>query len=593
MGMDQAYFCILLGFLLWICNQTMVSARCPKSCTCALKSGKKSVFCSTGGLTLIPVSEMDVNTHELIVTAPPDNPNNITIGRIFLKFTNLETVRITYSSLPAIGDSSFWPGRRMHILDLSNNAISFLRESDFNGLKSLQELDLSDNQIFATPSAPFRHLINLQKLSLARNRLQTLVPRFFYLLTHLEELDLSGNALEQIEPEILQDVKELKVLKLASCRLTHLHPIIYQQLSHLEHLDLRDNLIASLAPAEFRHLSRLTILNLDGNLLSGIPEGTFHGHKMRLLSISRNNLSSLSDYAFTNTSVKELDVSHNRLEYVLKETFEPLSESLEFLNISFNDVGNQAFSSIVTPLRNLLSLRASNILITNLTPGIFSHNVNMKSLNLSRNSLSELSSEFLIPLENLEELDLTYNLLATVSRDFLEGLANITSIKTLLLYGNPFDCSSCLIEHLLQWMNESELMMHNCSEDTCLRCLYPQDRMGQFIHTISPKELFCHSGVYDRHYLVYTSQVGLIVAVSIIVVIVCIILVIIIIYRRHIAHYYTHEEERRAWKGIYENPALAPSGGVHYSDDKPTFISTPDKVDENIDDFRRPSSIMR
>ncbi|GIY02228.1 hypothetical protein CEXT_328761 [Caerostris extrusa] len=79
--------------------------------------------------------------------------------------------------------------------------------------------------------------------------------------------------------------------------------------------------------------------------------------------------------------------------------------------------------------------------------------------------------------------------------------------------------------------------------------IHPSEKGKIFCAGYSARSIvLCHTGMYDRQYLVYTSQVGLIVAVSIIVVIVCIILVIIIIYRRHIAHYYTHEEEQRAWK---------------------------------------------
>ncbi|GFY72177.1 toll-like receptor 9 [Trichonephila inaurata madagascariensis] len=568
-------------------------SRCPKQCSCVLKTGKKVVFCSTGNITLIPVSEMDINIHELTITAPPNSQNNLTIGRIFLKFTNLETVRITRSGVPAIGDSSFWPGRRLKVLDLSCNAISFLRESDFNGLKNLQELDLSDNEIFAAPSAPFRHLLNLKKLNLARNRLLVLVPRFFYLLTNLEELDLSGNPLGHIEPENLQDVKGLKALKLARCRLTELHPIVYQQLPLLEELDLRDNYITSLAPAEFRHLPNLSVLQLDGNVLSSITEGTFHGHKFKLLGLSRNNLSSLSDYAFTNTSIKIMDLSHNRLEYVLEDTTQPLAESLEVLNVSYNDLGNQAFSAMVRPLKSLKILQATDLLVKNLQVGIFDFGLNLKIANFSRNGLSEIPKSVLLSLENLEEMDLSYNLFSHVSDVLLEAFSNLTLFKALRLKGNPIDCSGCLIGPLFQSLNESQFFDQNCSEDNCIRCHSPLERSGICVRAIPPHQLYCHTGVYDRQYLVYTSQVGLIVAVSIIVVIVCIILVIIIVYRRHIAHYYTHEEEQRAWKGMYENPALAPSGGVHYTDDKPTFISTPDKVDENLDELRRPASIMR
>lgn len=417
--------------------------------------------------------------------------------------------------------------------------------------------------------------------------------RFFYLLSNLEELDLSGNTIGSIEPENLQDVKKLKVLKLSRCRLTHLHPIIYQKLPVLEVLDLSDNLIASLAPAEYRHLTNLAYLYLDGNLLTSITEGTFHGQRLRVLGLSRNDLSSLSERAFTNSSVEYLDMSHNRLEYVLKYSFEPLSESLETLNISYNDLGNQAFAFLISPLKSLKHLQASNLLINTLFPGTFIHNGNLKFLNLSRNSLNHLIPMFLVPLENLEQLDLSRNLLSSVSKPFLQTLSNITTFQSLNIYGNPFDCSSCALRPLLQWLNDSNFLEQNCTSNNCLRCHQPPERVGRYVHTIPVDELFCLNAIYDRQYLAYTSQVGLIVAVSIIVFIVCVILVIIIVYRRHIAHYYTHEEERRAWKGMYENPALAPSGGVHYSDEKPTFISTPDKVDENIDDFRRPATIMR
>ncbi|XP_055925350.1 insulin-like growth factor-binding protein complex acid labile subunit [Argiope bruennichi] len=588
--MDRTTFYALLTLLSCLPH---AFSRCPKQCSCVLKSGKKVVFCSSGNMTLIPVSEMDINIHELVITAPPNSPNNLTIGRIFLKFTNLETVRITRSGVPAIGDSSFWPGRRLKVLDLSCNSISFLRESDFNGLKNLQELDLSDNDIFAAPSAPFRHLLNLKKLNLARNKLVVLVPRFFYLLSNLEELDLSGNTLGQIEPENLQDVKILKVLKLARCRLSEIHPIVYQQLPLLEELDLSDNYITTLAPSEFRHLPNLSVLHLDGNVLSSITEGTFHGHKFKILGLSRNNLSSLSEHAFTNTSIKMLDLSHNRLEYVLEETTQPLSDILEILNISYNDLGNQAFYAMVHPLKNLKILQATDLLVKNLSPGLFDYCKNLRLANFSRNGLSDIPLSVILELENIEELDLSYNLFSHVDETTLEAFSNLTFLRTLHLKGNPIDCSGCLIMPLYHALNESQFFDPNCSNENCVQCNSPADRSGICVKDIPPETLYCHAGKYDRHYLVYTSQVGLIVAVSIIVVIVCIILVIIIIYKRHIAHYYTHEEEQRAWKGMYENPALAPSGGVHYSDDKPTFISSTDKVDENIDDLRRPHNIMR
>ncbi|GIY87520.1 hypothetical protein CEXT_715251 [Caerostris extrusa] len=153
-------------------NWITIEKRMP-NCVCDFDTeDRKRVTCNRGGLSEIPTLHMDVDIQVLIITAPPNHYNELTIGRIFLDFHELEEVRITYSKLPAI--------------------------------------DLSYNGIAASPSAPFRLLPNLRTLSLAKNKLRTLVPRFFYMLAKLEKLDLSGNPLRDIDPENLKDVRPLK-----------------------------------------------------------------------------------------------------------------------------------------------------------------------------------------------------------------------------------------------------------------------------------------------------------------------------------------------------------------------------------------------
>lgn len=146
----------------------------------------------------------------------------------------MEEVSITYASIPAIGDSSFWPGKRLQVLTLSHNKITFLKESDFNGLPSLTQLDLSFNEISQVASASFRHLINLTKLSLANNKLSQLVPRMFYKLDKLEHLDLSNNPLGELTADDLKDTRALKSLIASGCNLHLVHSLVYQRLPHLE-----------------------------------------------------------------------------------------------------------------------------------------------------------------------------------------------------------------------------------------------------------------------------------------------------------------------------------------------------------------------
>ena len=64
-----------------------------------------------------------------------------------MQFDDLQEIYITHSNVPAIGDSSFWPGRKLQILDLSFNNITLILESDFNNLMNLKVLNLSDNNL--------------------------------------------------------------------------------------------------------------------------------------------------------------------------------------------------------------------------------------------------------------------------------------------------------------------------------------------------------------------------------------------------------------------------------------------------------------
>ncbi|CAG2175811.1 unnamed protein product, partial [Oppiella nova] len=195
--------------------------RCPSPpCECTADDlNRKQVTCSVGNLTAIPVDKMDKSIQVLNITAPQSNVNHITLGRIFLDLHQLEEVHITYSNLPAIGDSSFWPGTALRLLNLSHNSITIVRDSDFNRLDGLTTLDLSDNHLSRAPSAAFRHLTNLTSLSLARNRFTKLVPRLFYKLERLEVLDLSGNPLREIHGEDFKDIRNLSALNLSKCRL--------------------------------------------------------------------------------------------------------------------------------------------------------------------------------------------------------------------------------------------------------------------------------------------------------------------------------------------------------------------------------------
>ncbi|GIY16132.1 hypothetical protein CDAR_486861 [Caerostris darwini] len=534
--------------------------KCPQNCVCDFDTeDRKRVTCNRGGLSEIPTLHMDVDIQVLIITAPPNHYNELTIGRIFLDFHELEEVRITYSKLPAIGDSSFWPGKKLKILDLSHNNITFIRDKDFFGLQNLKILDLSYNGIAASPSAPFRLLPNLRTLSLAKNKLRTLVPRFFYMLAKLEKLDLSGNPLRDIDPENLKDVRPLKRFHLAKCQLVRLHSLIYQQLPSLEELDLRDNLFTYFSPEEFRHLKRLKYLHLDGNNLTSIVENTFDGHSLRHLGLSRNRIFKFSKCAFCNLSIQQLDISYNQIVSLPFDVLTPIAHSLESLDLSFNLIDSDDLELALSPAYKL------------------------KRLSLSGMKLNHTFH----PLRQIEEIDLSHNEFEYLDTEFLEQVKNMTSLSVLHLHSNPWSCQRCSVLPLLKWARQSPLYSSTCDmkyeSSTCMRCATPLALEGRTLHSLRRVDLEpCASLIPQSRVLVASSNIAIIATISVVILILIGIVISVIIYRQQSAVYYTHEGERTLTLGVLGIPAEYgnTNGGTFNEDKRRAYFVTLDRIDE-------------
>ncbi|GFS39269.1 hypothetical protein NPIL_399241 [Nephila pilipes] len=562
--------------------------KCPQKCTCDFDSeDRKRVTCNRGGLTEIPTLHMDVDIQVLIITAPPNHYNELTIGRIFLDFHELEEVRITYSRLPAIGDSSFWPGKKLKILDLSHNNITFIRDKDFFGLQNLKILDLSYNGIATSPSAPFRLLPNLRTLSLARNKLRTLVPRFFYMLAKLEKLDLSGNPLRDIDPENLKDVRPLKRFHLAKCQLVRLHSLIYQQLPNLEELDLRDNLFTYFSPEEFRHLKRLKYLHLDGNNLTVIVENTFDGHNLRHLGLSRNRIFKFSKCAFCNLSIQQLDVSYNQIINLPLDVFSPIAHSLESLDLSFNPIDSDDLELALSPAYKLKRLSLSGMKLSQLSDDAFFNNGELRTLDLSYNSFVNISSHMFQPLRQIEEIDFSHNEFEYLDTEFLEQVQNMTTLNVLHLHSNPWSCQRCSVLPLLKWVRQSPLYSSTCDmnyeSSTCMRCAAPLSLEGRALHSLRRVDLEpCASLMPQSRVLVASSNIAIIATISVVILLIIGIVISVMIYRQQSAVYYTHEGERTLTLGVLGVPAeYANTNGGTFTDDKRrAYFVTLDRIDE-------------
>ncbi|XP_063230521.1 insulin-like growth factor-binding protein complex acid labile subunit [Bacillus rossius redtenbacheri] len=557
----------------------------------------------------IPVQALDPQLEVLKISAPPGNPNHLTIGPIFQGFSQLEELRIVRSNVPAIGRHSFWGVPTLRVLDLSHNDVSQALDYNFRGLANLLELRLDDNRVESLPSGTFRHLPELRLLSLARNRIQELVPRLFLMLGKLQELDLSRNRLVELSPEVFKDVqelkvfiarcfrcpgaegvhfslfsavqelKELKVFRCRGCGLSNVNSLIYQLLPDLVHLDLGDNEFKYVDSDEFRNLRRLQVLRLDGNQLPVVLEKTFSGSPvdghldLRHVDLARNRLAVVTAQAFANLStLRQLDLSYNKLDRLDAATFLPMADSLRSLNLSGNTVPLAEVKYFLQQLPRLRDLGLADMGVSQLPADLFGYHEHLKTLNLSGNHFTHLPAQRLSAVPKLYELDLSRNRFRGLDDRLL---LRLEAVKRVHLRDNPWVCDLCNVMPLLSRANRSS--PSSWLDLRQLRCDSPHHLRSRHLHSLRPAALeWCIAGDQGPGYadgsgrLHDNPRAGFVaagIAVLLLLLAASALLAWLAYSRHHAARYYTREEARGPEReAIFENPAavLGDSGDIKY-----------------------------
>lgn len=346
-------------------------------------------------------------------------------------------------------------------------------------------------------SGTFQYLINLRKLNLAYNEISTITTRLFYNLTQIESLDLSHNPIGDITAQNAVDLRSLAQLYLVDCQLGQLHSLFYYNLPNLRILDLRDNRIESIHSNEFRYLKNLTELYLNGNRLTSIAPNAFYGNQLAKLNLAQNELTEFGAEVFSNATIFELDISDNNFTYFESETFQPLASGLKILKANRigwleNPAGSTA--AMLAPLKQLWHVELSGINLdsSKLNPDLFaSHRHTLRHLNLSHNSLVNISARLMDDLDSVELIDLSHNTLYELSSDFLYSLSHYSNLSLLFLDHNPWSCYRCHLLYFRNWITTVPNPFDNACQqyNRCAECQYPQNLQGLRVHELEEWQL--------------------------------------------------------------------------------------------------------
>ncbi|XP_023823434.1 leucine-rich repeat and fibronectin type-III domain-containing protein 4-like [Salvelinus sp. IW2-2015] len=238
-------------------------------------------------------------------------------------------------------------------------------------------------------------------------------------------------------------------LRLADNFILEVGRVDFANMSGLVELTLSRNTIHTLRPLSFADLESLRSLHLDTN---------------RLTIVGPRDLSGL-------TNLQHLIINNNQLTAVSAEAFDDFLQTLEDLDLSYNNLRKVPWEAI----QNMASLH---------------------TLNLDHNLIDQIAEGSFGELYKLARLDMTSNRLQTLPPDPLfsrsqTGVVSPTpysAVISLSFGGNPLHCNCELL-----WLRR---LIRGDDMETCAT---PVHLAGRYFWSIPEEEFTCEPPLITRH----------------------------------------------------------------------------------------------
>ena len=329
------------------------------------------------------------------------------------------------------------------VLLLNHNRLNNkqMKEDSFNGLVNLETLDLSYNSISKVDPNMFVDQANLRNLSVRNNQINKLATDAFIHFTNLKTLDMSyqNNGMHTTSWFALKSLTKLEELQLEKVKLTSVNFGETVTISSLKALNMASNDISTISDGDFQALKgvNLDLLDLSNNPLTNIDSNIFSsvGSIMTLdvsSAITPNVLPTLSR-ALSNMDINKLVLQNIGLSEIKSTFFDEMGNfSLQELDFSFNNLTKLDGSCFGHTLRNVRQLDFYMNHIGHIDATVFTNLTSLRVLDLSNNSLTEVTSTMFNSLNgsNLEQLYIHKNSIQAISTEGpFRGLGHLKYLK--------------------------------------------------------------------------------------------------------------------------------------------------------------------
>jgi len=374
----------------------------------------------------------------------------------------------------------------LELIDLSNNFLEHLNETDFNFSSSLNTINLNSNRIRCIQPNSFLYLISLSAFKLALNNLNTLFDMSLINLESLTQLDLSFNKLNLSQEFRMKNIKHL-ILENVSIESNLLDRFLSSKIEYLDlsgnnnhgvfvnktfpnltrlelryaqidsltfltqlylisllHLDVSHNSLVELCYDEsFQSiLMNLVHLDLSFNRISFVDSRLFNSfqtneaQKLKYLNLESNEIVSFGQILFTNYfELRVFKLTNNRLNEMptfnsdQSGMFSPNNEEFLFNNNKIKMLSTISFS--IWPMR-LINLDQNQIFL--IETNALLNMKRLEILSLSFNCLEKIEANNFVAQFNLRHLNLSYNRISFIENNSFINLAQLVSLD--LSYNN-------------------------------------------------------------------------------------------------------------------------------------------------------------